>query len=293
LPALVLGVDFAGPSKAADQRKKIIAVAAEVVDDGHYRVRTKDFNEPVAQHLSTGKSPGWTAQDLVNAVANVPCEVMACDFPFSIPKQLLISPQFAAAVGLPKAFGTRDAFAAFVASKIPLAANFDLAPFEGWKTEANWKKRNTDQVAVARPPLQHHHQTLFNMTMVGATVLQSLRQKYRVEPWAQDGEGSIIEVYPGGALRKLGLPKYKDSPGWAVALARDFLERNGITLELDDAICTFALTYNTGRDDPDYDGADALVALIMAIGYRERLLARAFDGADADYELEGAIWLPP
>jgi hypothetical protein len=93
-------------------------------------------------------------------------------------------------------------------------------------------------------------------------------------------------------MRKLGLAVYKPVPGWSVALARNFLEEMGVTIEVDDETCTFAFTYNTGGATPDFDGADALIALMMAIAYREGLAARAFDGTDADYELEGAIWLP-
>ena len=53
-PELVIGSDFAGPARAADQRRKILALAAERLQPSRYRVGTRGFNA----HVFLSPRPG-------------------------------------------------------------------------------------------------------------------------------------------------------------------------------------------------------------------------------------------
>src|SRR5438445_10627146 len=82
---LLIGVDFAGPATAARQRRKIVAVEANRVEPRRYRVGRDGAN---ARLFGPGP-PGWTAEELAKDLLARRRRVVAFDFPFSIPYQLL------------------------------------------------------------------------------------------------------------------------------------------------------------------------------------------------------------
>jgi hypothetical protein len=93
---LIVGIDFAGPAKARDQRRKILAVAAKRTGDCRFVVSPGGLNARLL-----GALPGWTAEELSDALLSlrpVPA-IVAADFPFCVPRELLALRSFAAAVG--------------------------------------------------------------------------------------------------------------------------------------------------------------------------------------------------
>jgi hypothetical protein len=55
----IVGVDFAGPAREQDQRKKIVAIRAQVEGWNRYRIVLDDFSQRLLLD-----SPGWTLKDL-------------------------------------------------------------------------------------------------------------------------------------------------------------------------------------------------------------------------------------
>lgn len=99
-PGTIVGVDFGAPKRARDQRRKIIAIAAQSTGWRSYRIDSSGLNARLIQH----RLPGWTAQELGEELLARPVRVIGFDFPFSIPLPLLRDPNFAAAVGHKGAF---------------------------------------------------------------------------------------------------------------------------------------------------------------------------------------------
>ncbi len=292
---LIIGVDFAGPRKAVDQRRKIIAIGALRISPGAYRITLDGFNERLTRR---DRGPGWTGEELVHALRDrYPARVVAFDFPFSIPQRLLDDPTFAADVGHDGPFGTWANFNRFVAAALPLTCPIDLSPFAGWRNKAYWLKRSTDVPAQAQPPLKDRFQVLFNMTLLGNALLASLADdgEYRVVPFQAPGASrEVIEVYPGVTIRRLGRADYKRQPARAIDAILGHCATQGISIDVDPAIRSFCEEYNTaGRGGFDPDGSDALIALAIAILYREgrcEMVGRI----DQEEQLngEGTIWAP-
>jgi hypothetical protein len=89
---IVIGVDFAGPSKRSAQQRKILAVSARRICAKQYEISPEGLNDRLlARH------PGWTAADLMEVILKTGGSVSAlgCDFPFSIPASLLADTHFA------------------------------------------------------------------------------------------------------------------------------------------------------------------------------------------------------
>src|SRR4051812_18473855 len=96
---LVVGVDFAGPSKESEQKRKIVAVAAFKIGKRRYEIRKSGFNSQLLK-----SSPGWAAKDLLEKILQArSLSVLAGDFPFSIPVSLMNDPGFSSIIGLPGA----------------------------------------------------------------------------------------------------------------------------------------------------------------------------------------------
>ena len=219
------------------------------------------------------------------------------DFPFSIPAELIANPDFAQRVKRERPFGTWLEFNSFVAAKAPVACPTDLSEFQGWRDKQFWKLRATDKAASAQPPLKDNFQTLFNMTLLGAALLARLRitGHYRVEPFdAECGQaGTLIEIYPGVAMRRLGKPDYKRDPSGAIKTILKFCGDVGIKIDLNPAVRVRCETYGMDRIPPDPDGSDALIALCTGILFKEGRCERVVgDSVDARIALEGAIWAP-
>jgi hypothetical protein len=264
---VIVGVDFGAPRRARDQRRKLVALAAEPAGPRAYRVAASGMNARVL----AGGPPGWSAAELVEALLARPARAVGLDFPFSVPDALLADPGFAADAGhAGGAFGRWEAFNACVAARLPLEEDpLDLAPFARWRDPARrarlWTRRATDLAAGAQPPLKDRFQATFQMTLLGNAVLARLRAsgRYRVRPFDEDrGEGELLEVYPGATLRALGLPAYKARPAEAMALALAACARAGLAIELDPRVAERCLHQDSGTAaSPDHDLADALVAL--------------------------------
>lgn len=288
-----IGVDFSGARLARDQRKKIIALAAARDEGGAYRITPDEFNTRI---VATPRSPGWTAEELAAWLGSAATpRAVGFDFPFSLPRQLLDDPDFAASVGWTEAFGTWEAFNRFVAATLPLRPPLDLTPFLGWRDTAYWQKRATDRAANAQPPLKSVMPVLFNMTLLGNALLANLAAtgRYRIVPFGPPGAAcDVIEIYPGVTMRALGFPKYKRDPAGAIATLLNYCADCGIAIALDPTIRHCCETYTTGSaQSRDPDGSDALIALLTTILYHEGH-AQEIMPPEAEYlrPIEGAVW---
>ncbi len=292
---LIVGVDFAGPRRAVDQRRKIIAIGAARIAPSVYHVMPDGFNDRLTQGSDL---PGWTGEELARALRGGHlARVVAFDFPFSIPQRLLDDPGFTAAVGLDQPFEAWASFNQFVATALPLGCPIDLSPFAGWRNKAYWLKRATDVPARAQPPLKDRFQVLFNMTLLGNALLAALAtdDAYRIIPFQDPGlPPEVIEVYPGVAMRNLGRPDYKRDPARAIDAILDHCAVQGVRFDVAPAIRSFCETYNTaGRGSFDPDGSDALIALAVAVLYREgQCQAVGRTGQQEQLRGEGVIWAP-
>jgi hypothetical protein len=297
LPAsnCVVGVDFGAPRRERDQRRKIIAIAAIAVADRRYRVDAIGMNE----RLLAKSPPGWSAKELLDELLSRTVRIVAFDFPFSIPDALLRDGNFAANAGYKHgAFIGWRAFNAFVAEQLPLGELLDFRPFDAWRLRSDrarlWARRATDIVAGGQPPLKDKFQATFQMTLVGNAVLSRLwdSRRYRILPFPGGrGSGEVIEVYPGATLRQMGLANYKSRPEDAIRLGIAACTAAGITLDVDPRLRQLCCRYSSGGTTPDYDAADAFVALCTAILHAEGACRMAIDG-DTFVGREGAIWVP-
>lgn len=292
----VVGVDFGAPQRTRDQRRKIVAIAAHAVDWRRYRVDATGINA----RLLANDPPGWSAQELLDELLTHPVRIVGFDFPFSIPDALLRDEKFAAEAGHKGgAFIGWRAFNSFVAQRLPLGDPLDFRPFDPWRSRAErarlWTRRATDQVAGGQPPLKDRFQATFQMTLLGNAVLAQLWEsgRYRVLPFPGGrGAGEVIEVYPGATLRGLGLARYKTRPDEAIRLSIAACGAAGIALDVDLGVMALCCRYSSGGKTPDYDAADALVALCTAILHAEGACHTAFDADRHTEQSEGAIWVP-
>jgi Protein of unknown function (DUF429) len=299
---VIVGVDFGAPQRARDQRRKIIAMAARSTGWNSYRIDATGMNA----RLLSSEPPGWTAQELVDELLTRPARVVGFDFPFCVPRVLLRDPKFASDVGYEYgAFRGWLSFNRCIAQRLPLTDPLDFAPFAPWRDRTErarlWTKRATDIAARAQPPLKDKFQATFQMTLLGNALLSKLREsrKYRVLPFSGErGPGEIVEVYPGATLRTMGLSSYKSRPDEAVRLGIAACAAAGIQLDVDLRLIALACRYSSGSAKaPDFDVADAFVALCTAILYAENgcrpLLAPDSTWPEwALKEREGAIWVP-
>ncbi|MBK8259304.1 MAG: DUF429 domain-containing protein [Polyangiaceae bacterium] len=230
---------------------------------------------------------------------------MGFDFPFGVPYALLCDPKFASDIGSEHGpfLGWRS-FNGAIAQRLRLTDPLDFTPFAPWRNPAErarlWTKRATDIAAGGQPPLKDKFQATFQMTLLGNVLLSQLWEshKYRVLPFPGGrGDGEVIEVYPGATLRAMGLPSYKSRPDEAVRLGIAACAAAGIKLSIDLRLVALACRYSSGNaKTPDYDVADAFVALCTAILHAENACRPAL-GPDPARErqladCEGAIWVP-
>ena len=131
------------------------------------------------------------------------------------------------------------------------------------------------------------------MTLLGNAVLSRLweSRRYRILPFPGGrGTGEVIEVYPGATLRQMGLANCKSQPEAAIGLGIAACTAAGITLDVDSRLRPLCCRYSSGRKTPDYDAADAFIALCTAILHAEGACRMATDGDTFANESEGAIW---
>jgi hypothetical protein len=293
---VIVGVDFGAPQRARDQRRKIVAIAAHATDWRRYRIDAAGMNE----RLLAKDPPGWSAKELLDELLARPVRIAAFDFPFCIPDLLLRDEKFAADVGHKDgAFRGWRQFNWFVAQQLPLADPLDFRPFEAWRARADrarlWTKRATDVVAGGQPPLKDKFHATFQMTLLGNALLARLweSQKYRVLPFPGGrGTGEVIEVYPGATLRQMGLASYKSRPEEAIRLGIAACAAAGIRLDVDLRLMALCCRYSSGGRSPDYDAADAFVALCTAILHAEGACRAAIDGDPWLKTVEGAVYVP-
>ena len=295
---MIVGVDFGAPQWARDQRRKIVAIAACATGPRAYRIDGSGMNARLLAH----GPPGWSAYELTEHLLTHPARVVGFDFPFGIPDALLSDSAFASAAGYAHgAFGNGQTFRTFVAESLPLRDPLDFEPFAAWRAPEHrarlWTKRDTDVAAGAQPPLKDKFQSTFQMTLLGNAVLARMwgSNNYRVPPFpGGKGDGEAIEVYPRATLRHMGLPSYKGRPDDAVRAAIAACALAGVSLEVDPRIRALCTRYSSGTPaQPDFDAADAFVALCTSILYAEGACRPARVVGDIPrHSREGAIWVP-
>jgi len=292
----IVGVDFGAPQRARDQHRKIIAIAAHAIDWRRYRVVATGMNE----RLLANDPPGWSAKELLDELLTHPVRIAAFDFPFCVPDALLRDEKFASDAGYKDgAFIGWRTFNWFVAQRLPLSDPLDFRPFDAWRSRADrarlWTRRATDVAACGQPPLKDKFQATFQMTLLGNALLAPLWEshRYRVLPFPGGrGASEVIEVYPGATLRQMGLARYKARPDEAIRLGIAACASAGIKVDVDLRLMALCCRYSSGGKSPDYDAADAFVALCTAILHAEGRSRMATGGDPFLEESEGAVWVP-
>ena len=160
--------------------------------------------------------------------------------------------------------------------------------FDGWRDTKFWISRATDKATRASPPLKDKFQSVFNMTIAGASLLSSMAKcGYREQLSSLQQGRAVFETYPREVATRLGFAgSYKQQPLECMECAIATMEKHGIKLEFDPIVKTFCQQYTTGEDD--HDGVDAFLCLAAAI---------YFDQGQAEFcgEVvgeEGAIVVP-
>ena len=297
----IIGVDFGVPRRAGDQAKKIILMEAVKLSGKRYSIEPAGRNERLVRP-SGGKSwrqrrRGWMLDELRESVCrDGDVGVAAFDFPFSVPLELLRDRSFAQAVGAAREFSTRAAWQAWVADKMPLEFNGDKASsvmtgwhqFGAWRDTKFWISRATDKATRASPPLKDKFQSVFNMTIAGASLLGSMVKCGYQEQLSSLQQGrAVFETYPREVAARLGFAgSYKQQPLECLECAIVSLEKRGVELDFDPAVKAFCQQYTTGEGD--HDGVDAFLCLAAAI---------CFDQGQAEIcgevvDEEGAIVVP-
>jgi hypothetical protein len=90
----------------------------------------------------------------------------------------------------------------------------------------------------------------------------------------------------------MGIANYKSRPKEAICLGIAACAAAEIQLDIDRRLGEPLCRYSSGRKTPDYDAADAFVALCTAILQAEGACHEAIDGDPLLKEREGAIWVP-
>ena len=297
----VIGVDFGVPRRAGDQAKKIILIEAVKRSGRRYSIEPTGRNErlvrPFGGNSWRERRRGWTMDELRDSLcADAGVAAAAFDFPFSLPISLLRDRSFAQAVETTEAFKTRAAWQAWVSNNMPLTFDGDRASsimtgwqlFDAWRDTKFWISRTTDKATRASPPLKDKFQSVFNMTIAGASLLGSMaRSGYREQLSSLQQGRAVFETYPREVASRLGFTgSYKQEPLDCLECAVASLEKREIELEFDPVVEIFCQQYTTGEGD--HDGVDAFLCLAAAI---------CFDQGQAEIcgevvDEEGAIVVP-
>lgn len=295
-----IGVDFGVPRSAGAQAQKIILIEAVKQSKNRYAIlpggRNQRLVELPGRHWRSRRR-GWTIDRLRDALCgDGSVAAVAFDFPFSLPIQLLKDRQFAALVGRKEAFVTRRAWQAFVAKKLALDFDGDLAGsklvglefFDVWRGTEFWIRRATDTATQASPPLKDKFQSVFNMTLAGASLLHGLVQDGYQEKLDDLSQGrAVMETYPRAVAERMGFRgSYKRQPQECLEAVVEELETRGIELAFDSTVKRFCESYTSGSGD--HDGVDAFLCLVTAICF-DQGVAELCSAADPE---EGAIIAP-
>lgn len=304
----IIGCDFGASARAGEQAKKIILIEATRRNDGTYVVGPSGRNTRLVRKLGGSswreRRRGWTVVELAQSLGlDSDVSVAAFDFPFSIPAELLNDDSLADRIGC-SAFRTRNRWAKFVASQLPLEFDSDrangklpgLEKFDVWKSQEFWIKRATDFAARSQPSLKHLYQSTFAMTLVGCSLLSAIDKndcQTVLEPREfATGSRFAIEAYPGAAARSVGFTgPYKRGPREVLEAALAWLDECGIRIEFDRRVRRFCETYCSAPND--FDGVDAFLCLVTAIAFREGWVT-FLSGAASKVKLrqEGCIVVP-
>ena len=273
----LIGVDFGVPRRAGDQAKKIILTEAVKCAEAHYKILPEGRNARLVRSPGSdwrSRRRGWTIDELRDSLCDDDSVTAAAfDFPFSLPNQLLNDPQFSGLVGYKSAFKTRGSWQSLVAQKLPLqfdgtkaaARLIGLEFFDVWRGTEFWIPRATDQATNASPPLKDKFQSVFNMTIAGASLLHALVQSGYQEKLDNLRQGrAVMETYPRVVAARMGFEdSYKRKSVACLEASVEELSRRGIKLEFDSDVHQFCKTYTSS--DRDHDGVDAFLCLVTAI----------------------------
>lgn len=210
----VVGVDFGAPRRTRDQRRKVIAIAADAIADRRYRVDAIGMNA----RLLVNDPPGWSAKELLGELLTRTVRIIAFDFPFSIPDALLRDEKLATNAGTRAARSSagsdvqrvhRRAAAAWRSARLPPIRCLPLARrprapvgparhgHSGWGSataQGQVPGEFPDDAAQERGPL----------ASVGVPSAIGFCRSGRAR-----GSGEVIELYPGATLRQMAMANYK------------------------------------------------------------------------------------
>jgi hypothetical protein len=238
----ILGVDFSG---ASDAGRKIWIAEGRTDCNGALGLRSC---VPAIDLPGGGLSPGEATAALVRHVAGLGDARVGCDFPFSLPRDLLKKATW-------RAFALR--YSADYTDAEAFRASMRARP------EATGLKRATDR--VAKTPFDAHNLRLYRQTWWGiagvlAPLVAGRRAVVQPQQSSRPDVPSLIEICPASTLKSIGLYSSYKGKGPALRKARgrilDHLVDRGVLAAPARRLRTLLL---------ENQGGDALDAVIGAV----------------------------
>jgi hypothetical protein len=260
----ILGVDFSG---ASDAGRKIWIAEGRLDDKGALALLTC---VAAVDLPGGGKAPGEAVPALARHVAGLGSARVGCDFPFSLPRDLVGAPSWRSfAIRYAADFADADTFRSLMRTQQNAAEH----------------KRMTDR--IAKTPFNSYNLRLYRQTWWGISGLlrpliakraASVRPQQKLLP----GKPTLIEVCAACTLKSIKLyPPYKGSE------AKHRRARQRILDGLVDRGALAAPSRGMRSILLDNDGGDALDAAIGAVATARADLTR---DADPYQRLEGRVY---
>lgn len=260
----ILGVDFSG---ASDAGRKIWVAEGRLDDNGAFELLTCI---PAIDLPGGGKSPGEAVPALARHIAGLGTARVGCDFPFSLPRDLVSSRSWRSfAIRYAADFADADTFRSL------MRARHNAAEY----------KRMTDR--IAKTPFNSYNLRLYRQTWWGITgvlrpLIASRAASVRPQQRLMPDKPTLIEVCAACTLKSIKLyPPYKGGEAGHRRARRRILEG------LVDRGTLAAPSRKMRAILLDNEGGDALDAAIGAVA-----TARADLTKDADpyQQLEGRVY---
>jgi hypothetical protein len=260
----ILGVDFSG---ASDAGRKIWVAEGRLSDDGALQLLQC---VPAMDLPGGGIRPQQAVSALARHVAALTDARVGCDFPFSLPRNLVTARSWRSfALRYAAEFADADSFRAIMRSR----------------HNAIEHKRQTDRIAGTpfnSYNLRLYRQTWWGITGVVSPLVRAGRAIVRPQQKLRAGKPTLIEVCAACTLKSIDLyPAYKGQE------AKHRKARQRILDHLIDRRALAAPGRSMRRLLLDNDGGDALDAVIGAVATARADLSKE---PDAYQRLEGRVY---
>jgi hypothetical protein len=243
-PTLPQGRLFAGVDFSGDMRDPREATWLAIVELREERLRVHRLDATGRHGLQNYlRDPDSTMMSV---------EAIGLDFPFGLPidfAQKLMGGDF-----------PEEGWWALAKRMERLSRPDYLIALQEFRDETGESKRHTDDAAEAFSPLHRVNPDLGPMTYHGIRMIAEDRSRYAVKPFESAKGRFLLEVYPGGFVKRLSLPATSTQEGQSRERRRQILNALGqldyLPIELDDRLEKHCMSRR--------DALDAVIAARMA-----------------------------